>query len=70
MKGDCTLEETVKLLVVDDEDRIRRLLNMYLSREGYEIDEAVDGQEALDKALENEYDCILLDLNATGNGRA
>lgn len=56
------MEETVKLLVVDDEDRIRRLLNMYLSREGYEIDEAVDGQEALDKALENEYDCILLDL--------
>lgn len=56
------MEETVKLLVVDDEDRIRRLLTMYLSREGYEIDEAVDGQEALDKALENEYACILLDL--------
>ena len=56
------MEETVKLLVVDDEDRIRRLLNMYLSREGYEIDEAIDGQEALEKALVNEYDCILLDL--------
>ena len=56
------MEEHVKLLVVDDEDRIRRLLNMYLSREGYEIDEAVDGQEALTKALENDYDCILLDL--------
>ena len=28
------MEETVRLLVVDDEDRIRRLLNMYLSREG------------------------------------
>ena len=41
------MEETVRLLVVDDEDRIRRLLNMYLSREGFEIDEAVDGAEAL-----------------------
>lgn len=61
-KGSLSVEETVKLLVVDDEDRIRRLLNMYLSREGYEIDEAIDGQEALEKALMNEYDCILLDL--------
>ncbi len=56
------MEENIKLLVVDDEDRIRRLLNMYLTREGYDIDEAIDGQEALTKALENEYDCILLDL--------
>ncbi|ARD49424.1 MULTISPECIES: response regulator transcription factor [unclassified Sporosarcina] len=56
------MEETVKLLVVDDEDRIRRLLNMYLSREGYEIDEAVDGAEALEKAFTEQYDCILLDV--------
>ncbi|GKV65650.1 MULTISPECIES: response regulator transcription factor [Sporosarcina] len=56
------MEETVKLLVVDDEDRIRRLLNMYLSREGYEIDEAVDGAEALEKAFSEQYDCILLDV--------
>ncbi|WP_432359116.1 response regulator transcription factor [Sporosarcina sp. UB5] len=56
------MEETVRLLVVDDEDRIRRLLNMYLSREGFEIDEAVDGAEAIEKALANHYDCILLDL--------
>ena len=37
------------------------LLNMYLTREGYEVDEAVDGAEALEKALENDYNCILLD---------
>ena len=52
----------MKLLVVDDEERIRRLLNMYLTREGYEVEEAVDGAEALEKALVNNYDCILLDL--------
>ena len=56
------MEEKVTLLVVDDEERIRRLLNMYLTREGYEIEEAVDGAEALEKALVNHYDCILLDL--------
>jgi two-component system response regulator ResD len=56
------VEEKVKLLVVDDEERIRRLLNMYLTREGYEVEEAVDGAEALEKAIVNNYDCILLDL--------
>jgi two-component system response regulator ResD len=55
------MEEKVSILVVDDEERIRRLLNMYLVREGYEIDEAIDGAEALEKALVTHYDCILLD---------
>ncbi|CAM4146506.1 response regulator [Lacicoccus alkaliphilus] len=53
---------TEKILIVDDEERIRKLLNMYLVREGYEITEAEDGEEALELALENDYDCILLDL--------
>ncbi|GIN89487.1 DNA-binding response regulator [Siminovitchia terrae] len=56
------MEQEVKILVVDDEDRIRRLLKMYLERENYIIDEAADGEEALEKALMNEYHCILLDL--------
>lgn len=56
------MDENLKLLVVDDEDRIRRLLTMYLSREGYEMDEACDGAEALEKIAENHYDCILLDV--------
>ncbi|QUW22083.1 response regulator transcription factor [Sporosarcina sp. Marseille-Q4063] len=55
------MEENISILVVDDEDRIRRLLNMYLTREGYTVDEAVDGAEALEKAVENDYACILLD---------
>ena len=56
------MDEKVTLLVVDDEERIRRLLNMYLTREGYEVEEASDGAEALEKALITNYDCILLDL--------
>jgi two-component system, OmpR family, response regulator ResD len=56
----------INVLVVDDEERIRRLLKMYLEREGYSVHEAEDGEEALQKALENDYDLILLDLMMPG----
>jgi len=56
------MDRQVKILVVDDEERIRRLLKMYLEREEYVIDEADNGDVALRKALENDYDLILLDL--------
>lgn len=51
-----------RILVVDDEERIRRLLKMYLEKEGYEIDEAEDGEIALRKATANDYGLILLDV--------
>lgn len=51
-----------EILIVDDEDRIRRLLKMYLERESFEIHEASNGQEAYELAMENNYACILLDL--------
>ncbi|KQL35649.1 response regulator transcription factor [Psychrobacillus sp. FJAT-21963] len=56
------MSEMIKLLVVDDEERIRRLLKMYLEREGYEVEEAENGEIALQLALENDYNCILLDI--------
>ncbi|MFC7060494.1 response regulator transcription factor [Halobacillus seohaensis] len=55
-----------KILVVDDEERIRRLIKMYLERENYEIDEAEDGYEALNMALQEDYDVILLDIMMPG----
>ncbi|MBP2240722.1 two-component system response regulator ResD [Cytobacillus eiseniae] len=60
------MEKEVRILVVDDEERIRRLLKMYLERENYIIDEAEDGNEAVSKALGNDYDVILLDLMMPG----
>lgn len=54
------------ILIVDDEERIRRLLRMYLEREQYEIDEAENGEKALQMALEKDYDIILLDLMLPG----
>lgn len=64
--GEVEMEKEVKILVVDDEERIRRLLRMYLEREKYIIEEAEDGNEALSKALANDYDVILLDLMMPG----
>ncbi|MBA2873287.1 response regulator transcription factor [Thermaerobacillus caldiproteolyticus] len=60
------MDKQVKILVVDDEERIRRLLRMYLERENYLIEEADNGDDALKKALENDYDVILLDLMLPG----
>ena len=56
------MSENISVLVVDDEDRIRRLLRMYLEREGYQVDEAENGEMALTMALEKDYQCILLDI--------
>ncbi len=56
------MSESVKLLVVDDEERIRRLLKMYLEREGYEITEAENGEQAVELASEQDFHAILLDI--------
>ncbi|WP_133579601.1 response regulator transcription factor [Aureibacillus halotolerans] len=60
------MEKMSRILVVDDEERIRRLLKMYLERENYEIDEAEDGEQALELASHRNYDCILLDIMMPG----
>lgn len=41
-----------EILIVDDEDRIRRLLKLYLERESFEIHEASDGNEAYKMAVD------------------
>ena len=62
MKGVTPVTENITVLIVDDEDRIRRLLKMYLEREGYTVEEAENGEEAVAKAFEKDYHCILLDI--------
>lgn len=51
-----------KILIVEDEKRIARFLELELKHEGYDIDIAYDGRTGLDKALEGTADLILLDL--------
>ncbi|UOE92412.1 MULTISPECIES: response regulator transcription factor [Bacillaceae] len=60
------MEQEGKILVVDDEERIRRLLKMYLEREDYIVEDAENGEVALEMALENDYDLILLDIMMPG----
>ena len=52
----------LKILVVDDESLIREVIKEYLLVEGYEVDEAVDGKDALNKALINDYSLIIMDI--------
>lgn len=50
------------ILVIDDDAAVRRLLIAIFTREGYEVTEAADGQEALPLLNAREYDCIILDV--------
>ncbi len=52
---------TARVLVVEDDPGVAELLGRALAREGYEVDLADDGQDALACGLENEYAVILLD---------
>lgn len=56
----------VKILVVDDEQAIVEILKSNLKREGFEVDAAYDGEEAVEKALSTAYDLILLDCMLPG----
>lgn len=50
------------VLVVEDDPAIRRLVSMVLARQGYRVDAASDGLEAVLKLGVSEYDVIVLDL--------
>ncbi|MCR5237165.1 MAG: response regulator transcription factor [Lachnospiraceae bacterium] len=52
----------MKVLVVDDEKLIVKGLKFSLEQDGYEVDCAYDGEEALEMARSSEYDIILLDI--------
>ena len=56
----------LRVLVVDDEPAIRRLLHASLSAEGHQIEEAADGQSALSLLGRNAIDVLVLDLGMPG----
>ncbi|MGC8874616.1 MAG: response regulator [Chloroflexia bacterium] len=55
-----------RILVVEDNDDNRRLLSIYLNREGYEVIEACNGAEALEKVLAERPDLVLSDVQMPG----
>lgn len=59
-------EKPAKILVVDDEEQIRRALKSILSARKYKIITAVNGEEAIDFAIDNSPDLIILDVVMPG----
>lgn len=55
-----------KILIVDDEKNIRMTLKHCLLEQNYKIDEAVNGEQGLQKILDEKFDLILLDINMPG----
>jgi DNA-binding response OmpR family regulator len=51
-----------RILLVDDEQAVQTLLTYPLRKEGYEVVEAMDGQEALDRFTEQRFDLVVLDI--------
>ncbi len=51
-----------RILVVEDEERIRKIISIIIRGEDIDIDEAADGKEALDKIFNEKYDLVILDL--------
>lgn len=52
-----------RILITDDEPNIRLMLRTALESEGYDIDQAANGQDAMDMITSQPYDLMLLDLN-------
>jgi len=53
----------MKLLIVEDEESLNKVLVKVLRKLGYTTDSAFDGEEAVDLYFENNYDLVILDLN-------
>jgi two-component system KDP operon response regulator KdpE len=57
-----------RILVVDDEPQIRRIMRTTLTGAGYQVDDAKTGEEAIDKIQDYRPDLVLLDINMPGMG--
>ncbi|MCU1336535.1 MAG: kdpE [Bryobacterales bacterium] len=55
-----------RVLVVDDEPQIRRVLRSTLTSRGYEVHDARTGEDALESIRESRFDLVLLDVNMPG----
>lgn len=60
------MENLPRLLLVDDEDRFRETLSKRLSETGYNVSEAADGNQALDRLATDKYDVAILDIQMPG----
>lgn len=56
------MENLKRILIVDDDDEIRDLLEFDIAQSGYFVDTACNGKEGLNKVLNNSYDLVILDV--------
>jgi two-component system, OmpR family, KDP operon response regulator KdpE len=57
-----------RILVVDDDPQIRRVMRVTLTGQGYEVDDTKSGEGALEKIRDERFDLVLLDMNMPGLG--
>jgi len=55
-----------RILIVEDEERIARFVELELTHEGYEVDKAADGRSGLEKMESGAFDLVLLDIMLPG----
>ena len=51
-----------RILVVDDEDVIRKFLRIHLAKLGYEVREAADGEQAMEQLRKDDFDLLICDI--------
>ncbi len=56
------MEKNTRILVVDDDENIRNTFRIILEDEGYVVDSAASGQEAINKTMETSYNLAILDI--------
>ena len=61
-KQHAHIAQNLHVLLVDDEYATQFYVKRLLEKNGYEITLAKDGEQALDKLAQNEYDCVLMDV--------
>jgi two-component system, OmpR family, KDP operon response regulator KdpE len=59
---------SARILVVDDEPQIRRVMRTTLAAQGYFVNDARSGEDALERLRQERYDLVLLDMNMPGMG--
>jgi DNA-binding response OmpR family regulator len=52
----------LKILLIEDEEKLRKIIKLYLEKEGFEVEEASDGNEAIEKFQPSMYSVIILDV--------
>ncbi len=52
----------MRILIVDDETKIREVVSEYAKASGYECDQACNGKDAVEMVSRNNYDCVVLDI--------